>query len=129
MHARCEKTYHPHYADYGGRGIKVCDRWKSFENFLADMGERPEGMTLERREGDRDYEPGNCKWATRTEQQCNRRNNSLIEWNGERLPVAEWSRRTGIKAVTLYHRIARGWSAEATLTATPMARRKTSQPK
>jgi hypothetical protein len=75
MIQRCTNPNFKQWAHYGGRGITVCDRWRSFENFLADMGRRPQGLTLERENNDRGYEPGNCKWATRLEQRANRRPN------------------------------------------------------
>lgn len=70
---RCTYTRHPYYPDYGGRGITVCERWRKFVNFLADMGERPPGMTLERIEVDGHYEPGNVRWADVYAQRWNRR--------------------------------------------------------
>jgi hypothetical protein len=68
MQDRCDRKRHPAYERYGGRGITICDRWRSFENFLADLGERPEGKTLDRIDPDGNYEPSNCRWATWEEQ-------------------------------------------------------------
>ncbi|HDY87992.1 MAG TPA: hypothetical protein ENH82_07765, partial [bacterium] len=91
MKARCLNPKEPAYKYYGGRGIKVCDRWlNSFENFYTDMGKKPEGLTIERLDNNGDYSPGNCKWATRTEQMNNTRHNTILKYNGLCLTVAEW---------------------------------------
>lgn len=73
MRQRCENVNIPQYCDYGGRGITVCERWSSFEDFFADMGERPDGLTLDRINCNGNYEPGNCRWATPKQQTNNRR--------------------------------------------------------
>jgi hypothetical protein len=73
MIQRCTNPRRDNFSYYGGRGIEVCDRWRTFENFLADMGERPTGLTLDRVDNDGNYEPGNCCWATRKQQISNRR--------------------------------------------------------
>jgi hypothetical protein len=78
MKSRCSPIY-AHACDYIERGIKVCDRWKDFENFLADMGERPEGLTLDRINNEGHYEPGNCRWATSSEQAKNKRTVGPLE--------------------------------------------------
>jgi hypothetical protein len=77
MRQRCRNPRNPRWADYGGRGITICERWNSYANFLADMGERPAGMSLERIDNDGNYEPSNCKWATQAEQIRNQRRNWL----------------------------------------------------
>lgn len=73
MHTRCNNPLNHDYSNYGGRGIKVCERWKSFENFLSDMGEKPPNLTLDRINNDGDYEPLNCRWTTRSVQNSNQR--------------------------------------------------------
>lgn len=78
MMRRCTRVNDPRYPEWGGRGITVCERWLEFPNFLADMGERPPGLTLDRINNDGNYEPGNCRWATRKEQQANRRNSRQL---------------------------------------------------
>ncbi len=97
MWDRCTRTGHPAFAQYGGRGITVCARWKRFENFLADMGERPAGMTLDRYPNhDGNYEFGNCRWATPREQGNNTRANRVLTVNGESRTLTEWARLRGM---------------------------------
>jgi len=97
-------------ADYIGRGITVCDDWKVFENFLRDMGERPEGMSLDRIDNSKGYSPENCRWATPKEQLNNTRRNRFLTLNGETKTVAQWAEEAGINAGTIYSRLGRGWS-------------------
>lgn len=100
---------------YADRGIKVCERWKTFENFYADMGERPAGMSLDRIDNNGGYEPGNCRWATRVEQGGNKRNNVIWELNGKRQCAARWAKELGINRTTLQKRLKAGWPMEKVL--------------
>ena len=126
MLRRCSDANQKTYVDYGGRGIRVCDRWRDpengFLNFLSDMGERPsQKHTIERENVDGDYCPENCRWATPGEQARNKRNNLLLTFNDKTQCLAAWAEFTGIDRMTLKSRLLRGWSHEATLT-TPVRR-------
>jgi hypothetical protein len=117
MKSRCDNPKTEWYENYGGRGIKYCDRWKDFEMFYLDMGGRPsKDHTLERKENDGDYEPSNCKWATRIEQARNFRSNVLLEFNGEKKCISEWGEIYGMKHDTISGRLQRGYSVEDALT-------------
>ncbi|MEV5950427.1 hypothetical protein [Streptomyces sp. NPDC051993] len=108
------------YHRYGGRGIRVCDRWLAFPNFYADMSPTyQEDLSIDRIDNNGDYEPSNCRWATPKEQQRNKSSNRFIEWRGESRVLADWVDRTGISESTIRRRLERGWSVERALTATP----------
>jgi hypothetical protein len=102
MIQRCHNERHTKFYMYGARGITVCDRWRKFENFLADMGERPDNASLDRIDGAGNYEPGNCRWATRREQQRNMRSNHVVEFRGARRTVSEVAELTGVDRNRLY---------------------------
>lgn len=110
MKTRCYNKKVKSYLDYGGRGITICDRWlNSFENFLADMGERPDrNHSIERLERDGNYTPDNCKWATKKEQNRNTRQNHLLDTQWGRITLAEASEKSGIKLGTLKRRLRKG---------------------
>lgn len=117
MKARCYNPKHIAFFNYGGRGIRVCARWlNSFENFLADMGERPKGFSINRKDNDGNYEPLNCEWASMKQQQNNRRGNRRLQFNGKNQTVGEWAKELGIKHSTISKRIARGLTVEKCLT-------------
>lgn len=101
---------------YFEKGIRVCERWLSFENFYADMGDRPEGKSLDRIDGNKGYSPENCRWASSEEQANNTSKNHLITAFGKTMTFAMWGRETGIKPNTILSRMRRGWSAEKSLT-------------
>ena len=118
MMSRCTNPKHTYYSRYGGRGIKVCERWNSFVHFLEDMGLRPSPEhTIDRYpNGDGNYEPGNVRWATMAEQNRNHPNVKLITFNGETLCLREWASRTGLDRTTIAFRIKAGWTVERALT-------------
>lgn len=107
MRQRCLNPSSKRYKDYGGRGIKVCERWALFANFLADMGERPEGLSLDRRNNGGDYTPDNCYWATAAQQASNTRQNRWIEWDGIRDTLSGWARRCDCDPSTVSDRLAK----------------------
>lgn len=116
MLSRCRNPNHKAYANYGGRGIVVDDRWSDFAAFAADMGERPEGDMLDRRDNDGPYSPANCRWATRQEQNSNRRNCIYVEVGGERVTLKEACRRLGLTYRPIVKRIQdRHWPVEKAL--------------
>jgi hypothetical protein len=116
MLSRCDDKQHIGFHNYGGRGITICDRWRSFVAFHEDMGDRPKGLTIERIDNSGNYELGNCRWATRKEQCNNRRGNALLTHGGETLTVSQWADRIGCPAGTLVRRLGAGWDDSATVT-------------
>jgi hypothetical protein len=123
MIQRCRNPNNSQYHDYGGRGITYDPAWSNFENFLRDMGECPPGHTLERIDNNGSYCKANCKWATRKEQQRNRRANQIIEFRGERRCLTEWSEIVNIKPETIRSRFRTGWTVESALSTPPVSDR------
>lgn len=112
MHRRCSNRSDIGYADYGGRGIAVCDEWRDYEVFLAQMGECPVDHTIERIDNDCGYSLENCRWATCKEQARNRRSNVVLVARGKSMTMAAWAEKVGINKQTISERIKRGWSHE-----------------
>lgn len=121
MKSRCNNPNASNYHNYGGRGIAVCDSWSDFENFLADMGERPEGTSIGRINVNGNYEPTNCRWETAKEQGCAMRTNILMSFDGRTQTVQQWADELGWPKGTLHKRLQLGWSHEKILT-TPRRR-------
>lgn len=116
MLQRCYYKPHKSYAAYGGRGIGVCDRWRSYVNFLADMGDRPPGTSIDRINNHGNYEPSNCRWATPREQAQNRKTSRLLTAFGVTAPLVVFARKYGIASDTLTWRLRHGLPAEQALT-------------
>lgn len=112
MMQRCLDINFAQYSDYGDRGITVCDKWKSFNEFYKDMGNQPEGMTLERIDNTKGYYKDNCKWATRKEQANNRRTNRLITYRGKTQSLALWVDELGLNYYRVKKRLNLNWTPE-----------------
>lgn len=125
MKARCLNPEHKSYANYGGRGIQVCREWLEFGQFFADMGRKPKGASLDRIDNDGHYEPGNCRWATNTQQARNRRKTRHYTMDGKTLTRGEWAARYDLSRETLIGRLNRGWPLRKALTTPPDSRKAT----
>lgn len=124
MRRRCYGVNGPRYKDWGGRGVQVCDRWRrSYSEFLKDMGRAPsKDHSLDRIDPDGNYEPGNCRWATRSEQQRNRRDNNCLTAFGRTQSIDDWADEVGITRATIRGRMRLGWEPEDIVT-TPRQRK------
>lgn len=117
MRARCDNPQHPAYQNYGGRGVSYDPRWSSFQEFLADMGERPSGLTLDRIDNNGNYEKSNCRWTDRKTQMRNTRVNHWVEIGGEKKCLKDWCAEFGTNMAAVYRRLELGWSMEEALSA------------
>jgi hypothetical protein len=116
MRQRCSNPNTDRYEHYGGRGIAICERWQSFEDFYADMGPRPSPKhSIDRIDVDGDYEPGNCRWATPAEQARNKRSNLMLTHDGRTQTITEWARETRIPLMTISRRLKSGWPVDRAL--------------
>lgn len=122
MHKRCYRPLNGNYSRYGGKGVKVCERWHDFSSFVADMGQRPSGTSLDRIDSSGDYSPENCRWASQKQQQRNRSNNVLIESGCGSSTLSQHLEQLGIAHSTLpyrraYSRLRSGWGLDRILAA------------
>lgn len=123
MLQRCHDPKHHNYRYYGGRDIRVCERWLVFQNFVDDMGERPQGTTLDRISSTGDYHPNNCRWADIVTQNRNHGGNRLLTYQGRTQCLSAWADEVGMQRITLSKRMEAGWAVERALTE-PVAPRK-----
>lgn len=125
MIQRCRNENCKSYCNYGGRGIRVCERWKSFSAFAQDMGEKPLGYTIDRINNDGDYEPGNCRWATMKQQNRNCRRNKPVVFEGKTICLADLCERFSIPYTRLRERVNRlGWPLDKALVAPRFTKKK-----
>ena len=116
MTSRCSNPGDPNWEMYGGRGIQVCERWMSFESFLSDLGKRPTSTSIDRIDSNGNYEPTNCRWATPEVQSNNKRNNRFVDFEGQRLTIAQWARAKDMSKQALIMRLNAGWEVKRALT-------------
>lgn len=119
MRSRCNNKKNAKYPTYGGAGVRVCDRWNDFRMFIEDMGTRPPGTTIDRIDGSKGYEPGNCRWATSKQQQRNIKTNVYIKINGVEKTAAEWAEISGLKKETVLQRYRANWPRDKILSVRP----------
>jgi hypothetical protein len=116
MRQRCLNNNHPDYSRYGGRGIKFCEHWNDFIVFFTDMGKRPAGTSLERKDNNKGYNKQNCVWATQTQQCRNRKTSSRVSAFGKTQTIAAWAEETGLLQTSISWRLRHGWTTEKALT-------------
>lgn len=121
---RCTNPEHPRYADYGGRGITMCERWLSFEAFFADVGERLGDLTLDRIDNNKGYEPNNVRWVSRADNNRNSRRCVMVEINGVEKPINVWCREFGVPYATFKQRRRNGWELVKAVSTQPDAKRR-----
>lgn len=122
MHKRCTDPSYANFANYGARGIRVCDRWADYATFQADMGLQPAGMLLDRIDNDGPYAPENCRWVTPAESCRNTRRTKRVTFRGRTQCLADWAAEIGVSQQMLSARFKKGWSVEDALTV-PVLRR------
>lgn len=124
MISRCLNKSNDDYKHYGGRGITVCERWRSFDNFLEDMGDRPDGKEIDREDNSKGYSPGNCRWVSHKVNSRNTRKCRYVEFDGLRLPISEWAEKTGISQDAIRGRLNRGGNIKEALDPTTYRKRR-----
>lgn len=115
MLRRCDQPSSSGFKDYGAKGITVCDRWKTFENYMEDMGPCPPGMSLDRKDSSKGYCPENCRWATLKQQNRNRSNTKFLTKDGVTRSIGEWAEVTGLRINTIWNRVVQGLPIEIVL--------------
>lgn len=116
MLSRCHNPNMTNYKYYGAKGIKVCERWHTFENFYEDMGDRPDGMSLDRIENDKGYYKENCRWASSDTQRRNRGNNIFITYKGKTQVINDWAREYGVYPALIKYRLTHGYTLDKVFT-------------